>query len=97
MVRRLRLAAALAVVVAAGACTTPPPGGEREGGVLPKPPVGAIVAGDDLYMVETGPDHDGCMQYSAWSATKAVPAVVYYREEGGGFTTDRSQAKCAGG
>ena len=52
---------------------------------------------DDLYMVEIGPDDRGCVQYSAWSATRAVPTVVYYREPGGEFTTDRSKAVCEAG
>ena len=90
----VRGVAALSVLMAS-ACVSEP-GGDREvDQALPDPPAGAIKVEDDLYMVEIGADDRGCVQYSAWSATRGVFTVVYYREESGEFTTDRSKAPCS--
>lgn len=68
------------------------PGSGAQGGDLV--PDGAVPVGDDLYMVPAGVDRDGCAQFTAWSAAKAVLQVIYYRDRNGGFTTDRSKADC---
>ena len=49
---------------------------------------------EGLYMVKIGKDDGGCDQYSAWSSTRGVPAVVYYRKKDGEFTLFRSKADC---
>ena len=58
------------------------------------PPPGAVHVEDGLYMVPVGVDESGCQQYSGWSATKALPAVIYYRAADGTFTMLRSEADC---
>jgi hypothetical protein len=58
-------------------------------------PEGAIPVGDDLYMVPAGRDPSGCQQFTAWSATKAVTFVIYYRDRKGGFTANRAEADCS--
>lgn len=66
------------------------PGAAPEGALPP----GAIPIGDDLYMVPAGEDASGCPQYSGFSRTGAVAAVIHYRARGGGFTVDRAEADC---
>ena len=61
---------------------------------MPQPPAGAIKVAEDLYMVESGEDEFGCLQYSEWAVRRAVVAAVYYRKEDGGFTPFRSKAGC---
>ena len=86
--------AALSVLML-GACVSEP-GSDREvDQALREPPAGAIKVEADLYMVEIGADDRGCVQYSAWSATRGVFTVVYYRQASGEFTTDRSKAPCS--
>ena len=58
------------------------------------PPPEAIEVDEGLYMVPIGKDEGGCPQYSAWSRTRGVPAVVYYRQPDGEFTMFRSMADC---
>lgn len=69
--------------------------GTGPGGGPASVPEGAIPIGEDLYMVPAGRDNDGCEQFTAWSSTKAVAQVIYYRARSGGFTTSRSQADCS--
>jgi len=59
-----------------------------------QPPAGAIPMGDEMYMVPIGRDPGGCEQFTAWSATKPVAQVIYYRARKGGFTADRAEADC---
>jgi hypothetical protein len=58
-------------------------------------PPGATRIGDELYQLPIGTDDDGCPRYRLYSPTRLVAQVIYYREAGGGFTTDRRQAHCA--
>ena len=67
------------------------PGGPGPSGEIPE---GAIPIGEELYMVPAGIDREGCAQFTAWSATKAVLQVIYYRDRNGAFTTDRTKANC---
>jgi hypothetical protein len=77
---------------------TPPsegPGGPGQpAGEKTRIPEGAIPVGDDLYMVPAGRDPGGCQQFTLWSATKAVPFVIYYKDRKGGFTANRAEADC---
>lgn len=57
-------------------------------------PEGAILVGEELYMVPAGEDADGCRQYTAWSPTMMVTMVIQYRDRAGGFTPDKTQALC---
>jgi len=60
----------------------------------PKIPAGAIAIGNDMYMVPLGKDKDGCEQFRAFSPSKAVIQVIFYRDTEGGFTTDKRKADC---
>lgn len=72
------------------------PGQKGPVGESPRePPRGAIRTGDDLYMVAFGRDSDGCAQFSPWSKSRMVPAAIYFRKAGGGFTLNRSEADCS--
>ena len=75
----------------------PQSNGPGPGGGPASVPEGAIPIGEDLYMVPAGRDNDGCEQFTAWSSTKAVAQVIYYRARSGGFTTSRGQADCGKG
>ena len=46
-------------------------------------------------MVPVSRDDSGCQQYSAWSSSKVVPAVIYYRMADNTFTMFRSKADCS--
>lgn len=54
-------------------------------------PAGAIDVGNDTYMVPVDGDAE-CQMYRAWSETKLVAQVIYYRRTGGEFTMSRDEA-----
>lgn len=59
------------------------------------PPPGAVRVDDDLYMVPVSLDESGCQQYSGWSRSRILPAIIYYRMADGTFTILRSKADCS--
>ena len=67
---------------------------ERQGAAAKVPPENAISVGNDVFMVPVSVDADGCQQYTAWSSTKAVLAVIQYRRADGSFTPDKREAAC---
>lgn len=71
------------------ACT-----GERAQSEKPPVPADAIPIGEDLYMVPLAEPLDGCRAYRAFSQTKRVAQVIYFRAADGQFVTDRSKADC---
>ncbi|MDA1133017.1 MAG: hypothetical protein O2905_07320 [Proteobacteria bacterium] len=89
MLRRTptRIWVALWIAAAVAACT---PGAEpaADAGAAPD---GAIATGDETYMVPVAGD-DACPMYRAWSATKMVAQVIYYRRGDGEFTMSREEA-----
>jgi hypothetical protein len=91
---------ALVVGVALQGCAAQHPGALSNSGTsadeaASEVPPGAIPIGDELYQVPIGADDDRCPRYRLYSPTRLVAQVIYYREAGGGFTTDRRQAHCA--
>ncbi|HET6520076.1 MAG TPA: hypothetical protein VFG47_09705, partial [Geminicoccaceae bacterium] len=85
---------------AACAPTPPPPSGAPPAAAPPAAapaggmPAGAVRVGEDLYMVPLAERVGGCPAYVAYSLTGMVPAVIYYRTAGGGFTMSREEAAC---
>ena len=71
-----------------GGCNASPVAGSGTDG-LPK---GAIVVGEDLYMVPAGLDETGCPWFRAFSPTKMVVQAMFYRAAEGGFVMDRTEA-----
>ena len=60
----------------------------------PPVPADAIQIGEDLYMVPLAAPVDDCPAYRAFSPTKRVAQVIYFRAADGSFTADRSKADC---
>lgn len=90
-----RRSAAFLFLVLIGACAQEAKPGPKTKPTAPaSPPQGAIKVEEGLYMVEISPDERGCRQYYAWSSTRGVLTVVYYRDEDGNFTMLRSKAAC---
>ena len=46
-------------------------------------------------MVPVSLDESGCQQYSGWSRSRILPAIIYYRMADGTFTILRSKANCS--
>ena len=90
--RRSFLAAAASISLLSACAGTAEVEPKRE--IATQPPPGAIKVEEDLYMLDIGLDNHGCRQYTAWSATRTVLAVVYYRQKDGKFTTFRSRSEC---
>jgi hypothetical protein len=93
---------ALIAGIALQGCAALPTGAASHSGTIAdeaasEVPPGAIPIGHELYQVPIGADDDGCPRYRLYSPTRLVAQVIYYRDAGGGFTTDRRQADCASG
>ena len=58
----------------------------------PPIPADAIEVDEDYYMVPAGRDADGRACFRAVSRHKMVPAVIFYRKKGGGFTPNKLEA-----
>jgi hypothetical protein len=53
-----------------------------------------IQVGDDLYMIPTGVDVEGCETFNAFSSTNPVPQAVHYRQADGSFGIAKDPAIC---
>lgn len=86
----VRYLAATALLFLA-ACTS---GANDESSRQSAVPAGAIVIGEDLYMVPLAEPVDGCPAYRAFSPTLRVAQVIYFRTIDKRFVADRSKADC---
>lgn len=86
-----RIAAILWLAAAAMVAGCAPGPDSESGTSVADVPEGAIPVGDETYMVPVAGD-DACPMYRAWSATKMVAQVIYYRRGDGEFTMSRDEA-----
>lgn len=65
------------------------------GGIGGKVPEVAIQVSDDLFMIPTGLDEDGCEMFKPHSTSdNPVKTAIYYRQADGGFGIARDLAVC---
>jgi hypothetical protein len=94
---RRRLAAlVLALPGALDGCATAPGRDQPPQPAVQTLPAGAVAVGPDLYQVPIGEDSSGCTMYRLYSPGRLVSQGIAWRSRGGGFTSDRSAADCAG-
>ena len=58
-------------------------------------PLASIPVGEDLVMIPSGIDEDGCEMFRPRSANSPVKTAIHYRQADGGFGIARDPALCA--
>ena len=54
----------------------------------------AIRVGEDLYMIPSGLDDDGCEMFKPYSSRNPVKTAIHYRQADGGFGVAKEPAMC---